>query len=105
MQEKDIRVIEKFKGMVSKRVNLLEIRIFGSRARGEAVKDSDLDVFLVVDHLDRSLEKYISDCAWEAGFPEDIVVMPVAVTLDTLKNSPMRESVFVKNVYREGIRL
>jgi hypothetical protein len=29
--------------------------------------------------------------------------MPVAISLDTLRNSPIRESVFIKNVYREGI--
>jgi len=103
MQERDLRVIRRFKELVSRRLNLQEIRIFGSRARGEGGEYSDLDVFLVVDYLDHSLEKYISECAWEAGFPEDVVIIPISVTLSALKNSPIRESVFVKNVYREGI--
>jgi len=50
-----------------------------------------------------ALEKFISECAWEAGFPEDVVVVPVAVSIDTIKNSPLRESVFIKTVYREGV--
>jgi predicted nucleotidyltransferase len=103
MQEKDLRVIEKFKLLVSQKVKVLELRVFGSRARGEASPESDLDVLVVVDYLDHSIEKYISDCAWEAGFPEDVIIMPVAISLDTLKNSPIRESVFIKNVYQEGI--
>ncbi|MCL4490925.1 MAG: nucleotidyltransferase domain-containing protein [Nitrospirae bacterium] len=103
MQEKDLRVIEKFKLLVSQKVKVLELRIFGSRARGDASPESDLDVLVVVDHLDHSIEKYISDCAWEAGFHEDVLIMPVAISLDTLKNSPIRESVFIKNVYREGV--
>ncbi|MDP2755947.1 MAG: nucleotidyltransferase domain-containing protein [Nitrospirota bacterium] len=103
MQEKDLRVIEKFKLLVSQKVKVLEIRVFGSRARGDATAESDLDVLVVVDHLDYTIERYISDCAWEAGFPEDVIIMPVAISLDTLKNSPIRESVFIKNVYQEGI--
>lgn len=103
MQEKDLRVIEKFKLLVSQKAKVLEIRVFGSRARGDATAESDLDVLVVVDHLDYPIERYISDCAWEAGFPEDVIIMPVAISLDTLKNSPIRESVFIKNVYQEGI--
>src|SRR4030042_3348112 len=103
MQEKDLRVIEKFKLLISQKVKVLELRVFGSRARGDATAESDLDVLVVVDHLDYTIERYISDCAWEAGFPEDVIIMPVAISLDTLKNSPIRESVFIKNVYQEGI--
>lgn len=103
MQEKDIRVIEKFKLLVSQKVKVLEIMVFGSRARGDASPESDLDVLVVVDYLDYSTEKYISECAWESGFPEDIIVMPIAISANTLKSSPIRESVFIKNIYREGV--
>jgi predicted nucleotidyltransferase len=103
MKEKDLKVIEKFKSLVSQRVKVLELRVFGSRARGDADPESDLDVLVVVDHLDHSIEKYISNCAWEAGFHEDVLIMPVAVSIDAIKHSPLSESVFIKNVYREGV--
>lgn len=105
MHKKEIKVIEKFKELISQRVKVHEVRIFGSRARGNANEESDLDVLVVVEYLDHSIEKYISDCAWESGFSEDIIIMPIAITLNTLKNSPIRESAFIKNVYREGIRV
>ena len=103
MQGKDIKIIEKFKALVSMRVKVHEVRVFGSRARGDATEESDLDVLVVVDYLDHSIEKYISDCAWESGFSENIIIMPIAISMDTLKNSPIRKSSFIKNVYREGI--
>lgn len=103
MQEKEIRIVERFKQLVSQRVKVHEVRVFGSRARGDAAEDSDLDVLVVVDRLDHAIDKHISECAWEAGFPDDIVIVPVAITLDTLKNSPLRESVFIRTVYREGV--
>jgi len=103
MQEKDLRAIEKFKSLVSQRVKIIDLRVFGSRARGDASEYSDLDVLVVVDRLDHPIEKFISDCAWEAGFHEDILIMPVAVSMDAVKSSPLKESVFIKNVYREGV--
>jgi len=103
MLEKELKIVEKFKQLVTRQIKVHEVRVFGSRARGDATEDSDLDVLVVVDYLDHATEKYISDCAWEAGFPDDIVMMPVAITLDNLKNSPLRESVFIRTVYREGV--
>lgn len=103
MQDKELKVLKKFKSLVSQKTGVHEIRVFGSRARGDAAEYSDLDVLVVVDNLDHALEKYISECAWEAGFSEDIIVIPVSVEINTLTNSPIRESVFIKNIYREGV--
>src|SRR3970282_2698432 len=103
MKDKNLEIVERFKELVSRKVKIHELQVFGSRTRGDASPESDLDVLIVVEQLDHSIEKYISDCAWEAGFPEDVIVMPIAISLDTLRNSPIRESVFIKNIYREGI--
>jgi predicted nucleotidyltransferase len=37
--------------------------LFGSRARGDADPDSDMDVLVIVDDLSPELEDYISECA------------------------------------------
>lgn len=103
MHAKEMKIAEKFKQLVSQRVKVIELRVFGSRARGDATEDSDLDVLVVVEKLDHAIDKYISECAWETGFPEDIVVMPVAITEESLKNSPLRQSVFIRTVYEEGV--
>lgn len=105
MKSKDLKIIEKFKTLVLQRVKVHEVRVFGSRARGDAVGESDIDVLVVVDYLDHSIEKYISDCAWEVGFPADIVIIPIVISSDALKNSPIKESAFIKNVYSEGVAL
>jgi len=103
MNDKELRTMEKFKSLVSERVKVREFRVFGSRARGDAAEDSDLDVLVIVDSPDHAIERVISDCAWEAGFPEDIIVMPIVLSLDVLKNGPLRESAFIKGIYREGV--
>lgn len=103
MYDKDRKVAEKFKNLAARKIKVYEVRVFGSMARGNAVGESDLDILVVVDVLNHATEKYISDCAWEAGFFDNIIVVPIAVSIDTLKNSPIRESVFIKNVYQEGV--
>lgn len=103
MKKKDLEIVENFRDLVSQKVKIHELRVFGSRARGDAVAESDLDVLVIVNHLDHSIERYISDCAWEAGFPEDILIMPVAISVNAIKNSPIRKSVFIRKIFNEGV--
>ena len=55
MLEREIKIIEKFKALVSMRAKVHEVRVFGSRERGDAAEESDLDVLVVVDYLDHSI--------------------------------------------------
>jgi DNA polymerase sigma len=104
VNRKDLAIARSFKHLVQQRVRPLDVRVFGSRARGAATKDSDLDVFVVVEHATSDIERYISDCAWEAGFARDVVIVPVVVGKDRI-DGPLKESVFILNVYREGIEV
>jgi len=103
MNERDERIVRKFKALVSKRVKVREMRVFGSRARGEATEESDLDVLVIVESLDHAAEKFVSECAWEAGFPEDVVIVTVTVDLHAVTSSPIRNSVFIRHALHNGI--
>lgn len=103
MQDNENNVIAAFKELLSRKLPTFELKAFGSRARGTATENSDLDVLVVVDTLDHDRERYISDCAWEAGFPHDILLMPVVITRDAMLDGPLKESVFIKNVQTEGV--
>ncbi|KJR40132.1 DNA polymerase beta domain-containing protein region [Candidatus Magnetoovum chiemensis] len=105
MKYKDIQIIKELKSLILQRISLCQIMAFGSRAREDADEYSDLDVLIVVNSIDRQTERFISDCAWQAGFAKDVVIMPIVLTSDALKNSPLRESVLIKTVYSEGIAL
>ncbi len=103
MLEKDKRVVEQFKHVLEQKIKVHEVRVFGSRARGEASEESDFDVLVVVDSLNHTIDKEISECAWEVGFSNDVVIVPLPISIHTLKNTPIRESVFIRNVFRDGI--
>lgn len=102
MNRKDLAIARKFKHLVQQRITPLDIKVFGSRARGDARADSDLDVFVVVENSTHAIEKFVSDCAWEAGFEQNVHVVPVVVGKDRMEGR-LKESVFIINVYRDGV--
>ena len=99
--EKD--VLDTFKSLLTKRVRLQYLVLFGSRARGDADPDSDMDVLVVVDELTKEVEDYISDCAWEACFKHGIVMVPVVFSTDEWDRGPERSSLLAEAIREEGI--
>lgn len=76
---------------------------YGSRARGEAGPDSDLDVLLIMDSYTRAERETISNCACEAGLENAILLQSVVMTRTEFEDSPMRSSLFVRAIREEGI--
>ena len=104
MQQLESDILEGFRSLLQRRVPVSRLILFGSRARGDADLESDMDVVVVLDtEWDWELRDYISRCAWEAGFERGIVVVPVVFSRYEWENSPERSSLFVQSVMAEGI--
>ena len=99
------KIIDAFTSLIKKKLSVHRIELFGSRARGDADPDSDMDVLVIVDDLSPELEDYISECAWEAGFEYGIVLVPVVFTRDEWENGPERYSLLAEAIRAEGVRL
>lgn len=97
------QVLINFKNLLSKRINDFELFLYGSRARGDSKPDSDMDVLVIAGQVTKEIEDYVSDCAWEAGFEHNIIVVPLAYTRAEWETSPERSSSFAQAIRREGI--
>jgi uncharacterized protein len=104
MTEKEWELVHRFKTLVAERLHVHQMIVFGSRARGDADEESDLDVLVVVDGpVDDSVQKSVSHCAWEVGFDSGIVISSLAVSRDEWENGPQRYSLLALAIEREGI--
>jgi predicted nucleotidyltransferase len=80
----------------------LRVRV---KRTGDAAAESDLDVSLVVDHIDADLREKISEVAWKVGFENDVVLSTFVVTAEQLEHGPTGVSPIVRKIEKEGVRL
>lgn len=105
MKDKDRGVALELKNRLAGLVQLVDFCVFGSRARGDAMEDSDMDVFIEVENLDKDLKERVQDAVWEVGFENFMVISPLIFTRDELENSPLRSSPIVKVIKEEGSQI
>ena len=105
MIDRDKIIAGELKRKLAEVVELLDYRVFGSRARGTDDENSDLDIFIEVESLDADLRGRISDIVWDVGFANYTVISTLVFTRDELENSPLRVSPIVQSIQREGVIL
>jgi predicted nucleotidyltransferase len=104
LSETDRQIVREFQRRLAAIVPVLDLRVFGSRARGDAAPDSDLDVFIELEESPPELRQRISEIAWEVGFERDRVISTVVTTRAELEQGAMGASPLVLNIEREGVR-
>lgn len=87
--------------------NLVEVRLFGSEARGEATAESDIDVLVVVrpDEERVALEDRIIDLAFDVNVEFDVYISPRVVTPGILNHPVWGATPFLSRVRRESVPL
>lgn len=103
MADHDRQILDQFAARVRDQYPDADIRAFGSRARGDATWESDLDVCVVVDHLNNEDRYTLWNIAWEIGFDQDMLISAVPFSKDEFEYGPCSESPLVLNILREGI--
>lgn len=105
MTPKDHKIAKRFKERLSAVVQLLDMRVFGSRARGDVDEYSDMDAFIEVETVNKELEDRIYDIAWEVGLEYSVFISPLVFSRYEIEESPLRASPIVRNIEAEGLQI
>lgn len=78
----------------------VELKLFGSAARGESVPGSDIDVLVRLPVVSSAIEKEIFDLAYEVELEFDCVIDVFVLSTSHTSAIPL-----IQNVDQEGVEL
>jgi len=67
MKPVDYKIAQELKTRIAQVVELIDFRVYVSKARGDDDEYSDMDVFVEVLSLDKKIKEDIADISWEVG--------------------------------------
>lgn len=105
LERNEKRAISALKEALSNRFHLLDFRLFGSKARGEARAGSDIDIMIVLDKCDLVTRPEVYDIVFETNLKYDTFISTTIFTREELEKGPMSESPIYKIVRKEGIAI
>lgn len=107
MDRRDRALIEELKNMLPSDVmgHLRKIIIFGSRVRGEATEDSDLDVVVLVDEKTPEIEKSLEDVAYQVMWDHDFrpIISLKVIAESEYSSALVKGFSFYRYVEKEGV--
>ena len=103
LQTQDTQVVQLLKQRIQAITKIERMIVFGSRARGDATQESDLDVFIELPEVTAALRRQIYMIAWEIGFDQGLVISTFLVSTPLLVNSPLAANPILRAIETEGV--
>lgn len=98
LSTKDARIARKVKRRLLAVTPVQRVVVYGSRARGDATKYSDLDLYIEIPTtVDRPLRQKIREIAWEVSLDSGVVISTL-VGGERLNGQPI-----LKAIKKEGV--
>ena len=85
--------------------NLLSLRLFGSRARGEGTEESDLDVLVLVQQKDRALCRRIIEESLEVDLTYETNLAPTILSAEEYHQNREFRTPFYRNLEQDSLPL
>jgi predicted nucleotidyltransferase len=103
LKPEDRQGVEEFRDSVRRHFGprLRDLRLFGSKARGDDHEESDIDVLVLLD----GCESRDRDAVWDLATSVSFTLMPVISDFEAYHAPRSRASGFYEELRRESVRL
>ena len=82
---------------------LIELKLFGSKARGDDQPDSDIDVLVIVATDDSHIRESVYNIATDILLQTDLCISPKIISKDKFDQLRKENTSFIRNVSRDAI--
>jgi uncharacterized protein len=107
LKAKDAEALEEFLAKLRRVLgnNLIEVKLFGSKATGKDQPESDIDVLVAVEDGGVEIEDQVLDIAFEVNLKHDVYVSPRVIDRATLSDPVWSITPFLRSIAKDGISL
>jgi predicted nucleotidyltransferase len=74
MEKKIHKIVKELKFKINSKYKLNEFKVFGSSARGDRRKNSDIDIFILIPVASRQIEEDMFDIAYDLELKYDCLI-------------------------------
>ena len=97
--------LAEFKEEILRRYEVVEVRLFGSKARGTDTHESDVDVMVLLRRQTPEIESAIDDLVFDVNLKHDCFITALCFSSEEIESGPMAASPIYRHIMAEGVRI
>ena len=101
LNENEKKAVEILTSKLQGRFDVRDMRLFGSKVRGQAGPDSDVDSMIELAKRSPEIESEIDDITFEVNLRNDSFITTIVFGQDELQQGPMKESLSTRQSGRK----
>lgn len=101
------KALSEFKGILNSTFgnNIKTLLLYGSKAKGTSTKESDIDVFVLIDKGGFEIRDQIVDIAYDLFLKYDILISPRVIDISEYNLLMRWKTSFIKNLEKDSIKI
>ena len=105
LSDTEIKAIKELYSILLRRHTVLDFRIYGSKATGNDVPGSDIDVMIILEQTSPAIESEIDDLVFDINLKYGCFSSILFFSRQELEEGPLAESPIYKKAVSQGITI